>query len=198
MSFTGNAATDDAHGPVPDDLAPLVSLLNTVDLQDGLDQLADCSGLDAWSGVVDVGVSTPGDLGTARRLRAALRALAARNCGQTLDETVLADAAGCVTGLPVSIQLASDGSAIAVGGEGATRALAEILAAYARAVEQGRWSRVKLCGSPSCRWAFWDGSKNGSRKWCAMSLCGSRAKMRSYRQRSRRGPSKSTRRAGML
>jgi predicted RNA-binding Zn ribbon-like protein len=183
MSFTGNETFDEVHGPVPDDLARLVSLLNTVDLENSLDQLTDRSGFDAW--LRAAGASTSGELATARQLRAALRALAASNCGQTLNETVLADAAGCATRLPVSIQLASGRSAIVVGGEGPARILGEVLASYARAVEQGRWSRVKLCASPSCRWAFWDGSKNGSRKWCAMSVCGSRAKMRSYRQRPR-------------
>ena len=196
MSFTSNETFDEVHGPVPDDLARLVSLLNTVDLENGLDQLADRSGFDAWLRAGGSGACTSGELATARQLRAALRALAASNCGQTLNETALADAAGCATRLPVSIQLASGGSAIVVGGEGAARTLGEVLASYARAVEQGRWSRVKLCGSPSCRWAFWDGSKNGSRKWCAMSVCGSRAKMRGYRQRSRRLPSRPSRATG--
>jgi predicted RNA-binding Zn ribbon-like protein len=188
MSFTGNEPFDDIHGPVPDDLGRLVSLLNTVDLEAGLDQLADLTGLDAWLGAAGSRSSTAQELTIARQLRAGLRALAASNCGHALDAVVLADAARCATRLPVSIQLAPGGSALLVGGEGAARTLGEVLASYARAVEQGRWSRVKLCASPSCRWAFWDGSKNGSRKWCAMSVCGSRAKMRSYRQRPRRSP----------
>jgi predicted RNA-binding Zn ribbon-like protein len=188
MSFTGNETNDELHGPVPDDLGGLVSLLNTVDLEEGFDQLADRSGFDAWLGLAGSGTSTQAELTTARHLRTGLRALAARNCGQTVDEADLAAAAGSVKRLPVSIQLASGDSAIVVDGKGATRVLGEVLASYARAVEQGRWSRVKLCASPSCRWAFWDGSKNGSRKWCAMSVCGSRAKMRDYRERSRRAP----------
>jgi predicted RNA-binding Zn ribbon-like protein len=168
----------------------LVSLLNTVVLEEDIDELADGSGFDAWLGAAGSGASSPGELATARQLRAALRALAARNCGQPLNEVALAEAAGCTTNLRVSIQLAADGSAIVVGGEGAARTLGQVLASYARAVEQSRWRRVKLCASPSCRWAFWDGSKNASRKWCAMSVCGSRSKMRSYRQRSRRPPSR--------
>jgi predicted RNA-binding Zn ribbon-like protein len=185
MSFTGNETNDELHGPVPDDLVQLVSLLNTVELEGDLDQLADLSGFDAWLEAAGSRPSTQAELTTARQLRTALRALAAKNCGQTVDEAELADAARCVKRLPVSVQLAFGDSAIVVGGKGAARTLGEVLASYARAVEQGRWSRVKLCASPTCRWAFWDGSKNGSRKWCAMSVCGSRAKMRDYRQRSR-------------
>ncbi len=39
--------------------------------------------------------------------------------------------------------------------------------------------RVKICASPEgCGWLFLDTSKNGSRRWCSMEVCGSRAKMR--------------------
>jgi predicted RNA-binding Zn ribbon-like protein len=39
--------------------------------------------------------------------------------------------------------------------------------------------RVKLCpGLGDCGWLFLDTSKNGSRQWCSMEGCGSRAKMR--------------------
>jgi predicted RNA-binding Zn ribbon-like protein len=185
MSFTGNAV-DELHGPVPDDLAPLVSLLNTTDIEAGTDELVDRTGFDGWLGAATPDGSTPGELATARGLRRALRALAAHNCGEPLDATALVDAARSMRRLPVSVQLVAGDSAIVVDGGGVAKFLGQILASYARAAEQGRWRRVKLCASPSCRWAFWDGSKNGSRKWCAMSVCGSRAKMRGYRQRSRR------------
>ena len=185
MSIASNEI-DVVHGPVPDDLVRLVNLLNTVDLELGTDVLADRSGLDTWLGADASAGSTPGDLAIARQLRSGLRALAARNCGQAFNEEAVADVARWTARLPVSVQLAAGGSAIVVGGEGAPRILGEVLASYARAVEQGRWSRVKLCASPTCRWAFWDGSKNRSRRWCAMSVCGSRAKMRDYRRRSRR------------
>ena len=37
---------------------------------------------------------------------------------------------------------------------------------------------VKEC--PGCRWLFLDRSRNRSRRWCDMQVCGSRAKMRRY------------------
>ena len=49
--------------------------------------------------------------------------------------------------------------------------------------------RIKLCENPyGCGWLFYDGSKNGSRRWCSMEGCGSRVKMRHQyaRTRSRR------------
>jgi predicted RNA-binding Zn ribbon-like protein len=39
--------------------------------------------------------------------------------------------------------------------------------------------RIKVCENPyGCGWLFYDGSKNGSRRWCSMGGCGSQVKMR--------------------
>jgi predicted RNA-binding Zn ribbon-like protein len=49
----------------------------------------------------------------------------------------------------------------------------------------GDLRRIKLCENPyGCGWLFYDGSKNGSRRWCSMEGCGSQVKMR--RQYARR------------
>jgi predicted RNA-binding Zn ribbon-like protein len=42
-------------------------------------------------------------------------------------------------------------------------------------------SHVKEC--PSCGWLFLDTSKNQSRRWCSMNICGARDKMRRYHKR---------------
>lgn len=41
-----------------------------------------------------------------------------------------------------------------------------------------QWQRVRSC--PSCGWLFLDTSKGGKRKWCDMTLCGSRDKSSRY------------------
>jgi len=43
-------------------------------------------------------------------------------------------------------------------------------------------AHVRACHEPSCRWLFLDHSKNHSRRWCAMELCGNRAKVRKFRK----------------
>lgn len=43
---------------------------------------------------------------------------------------------------------------------------------------------VKEC--PSCRWLFADRSRNRSRRWCDMQVCGARSKMRRYHRARRR------------
>jgi predicted RNA-binding Zn ribbon-like protein len=43
--------------------------------------------------------------------------------------------------------------------------------------------RLKRCASPdSCGWLFYDDSKGGQRRWCAMGVCGTLQKMRRYRR----------------
>ena len=38
--------------------------------------------------------------------------------------------------------------------------------------------RLKACPGQHCGWVFLDASKNGSRVWCEMEVCGTRAKLR--------------------
>lgn len=42
---------------------------------------------------------------------------------------------------------------------------------------------VRMCGVETCRWLFYDTSKNHSRRWCDMKLCGNRMKARRFQQR---------------
>ena len=46
-------------------------------------------------------------------------------------------------------------------------------------------ARVRECSNPGCRWLFLDQSKNHSRRWCDMSVCGNRAKARRFHARER-------------
>jgi predicted RNA-binding Zn ribbon-like protein len=43
--------------------------------------------------------------------------------------------------------------------------------------------RVRECAADPCGWLFLDRSKNGSRRWCDMTVCGNRAKARRHRAR---------------
>lgn len=49
-----------------------------------------------------------------------------------------------------------------------------------------RAGRLRIC--PNCRWLFMDRSRNGSRLWCDMAVCGNRQKAkRHYRRRRATG-----------
>ncbi|MGV3552361.1 CGNR zinc finger domain-containing protein [Rhizobium sp.] len=45
--------------------------------------------------------------------------------------------------------------------------------------------RLKIC--PNCAWLFLDRSKNRSRTWCDMAVCGNRAKARLHYRRKQQG-----------
>lgn len=45
-------------------------------------------------------------------------------------------------------------------------------------------SRIRMCDS--CVLHFYDTTKNGTRRWCSMQLCGNRAKVASYAARQRK------------
>lgn len=46
--------------------------------------------------------------------------------------------------------------------------------------------RVRQCDVSTCRWFFVDRSKNHSRRWCDMKICGNRVKARKFYGRNRR------------
>jgi predicted RNA-binding Zn ribbon-like protein len=43
--------------------------------------------------------------------------------------------------------------------------------------------RVRTCGVDTCRWLFLDTSKNHTRRWCNMKVCGNRMKARRFQAR---------------
>lgn len=49
----------------------------------------------------------------------------------------------------------------------------------------GDLGRVRRCEAPDCQWLFLDTSRNRSRRWCDMAVCGNRAKARRHYARSR-------------
>jgi predicted RNA-binding Zn ribbon-like protein len=41
--------------------------------------------------------------------------------------------------------------------------------------------KVRACGVPECRWLFLDTSKNRTRRWCDMKICGNRVKAQRFK-----------------
>jgi len=44
--------------------------------------------------------------------------------------------------------------------------------------------RLRMCDVGTCRWLFLDTSKNHSRRWCNMKVCGNRVKARRFQARN--------------
>lgn len=70
-------------------------------------------------------------------------------------------------------------------GDGPDAALGLVAAVVAEAMADGSWGRLKACPGPHCGWVFYDGSRNRSRQWCSMQICGNRVKSREFRARQR-------------
>lgn len=49
-------------------------------------------------------------------------------------------------------------------------------------------ARLRRCPGAECGWVFLDTSRNRSRQWCSMRVCGNRAKARNFRRRLVRKP----------
>jgi len=45
--------------------------------------------------------------------------------------------------------------------------------------------KVRACGNAECRWLFLDTSKNHTRRWCDMKICGNRMKARRFKAQRR-------------
>jgi predicted RNA-binding Zn ribbon-like protein len=63
------------------------------------------------------------------------------------------------------------------------RVLWEIGRAAGRLVLSPRLARVRACAAGDCGWWFVDDTKNRSRRWCDMKLCGNREKLRRFRKK---------------
>jgi predicted RNA-binding Zn ribbon-like protein len=63
------------------------------------------------------------------------------------------------------------------------RMLWPVLRSAAELLTSSDLRRVRQCAAGTCGWLFLDHSKNGSRRWCNMKVCGNRAKVRQFYKR---------------
>ena len=63
------------------------------------------------------------------------------------------------------------------------RVIWEVSRAAGRLVLSPRLARVRACAAGDCGWWFVDDTKNRSRRWCDMKICGNREKLRRFRQK---------------
>jgi predicted RNA-binding Zn ribbon-like protein len=172
----------------PEELELVRAFLNTTDIGSGSDELVSPAALVGWlseRSLLESGASAGDqDLERSRELREALRAFCLANSSGELDPEAppVLDAAAERAGL--RLRFGADGEAkMAPSVEGVDGAHGRLLAIVAESMRAGTWERLKACRSDDCRCAFYDASKNHSRAWCSMAVCGNRAKARSFRER---------------
>jgi predicted RNA-binding Zn ribbon-like protein len=187
------AAPAASHPGAPPGLARVLALVNTLDLEEGVDELFSPLALASWLESHGLGQGgerlTDDDLVRARAVREALRDLLGGNAGHPVDQASVAILDDVSAATPLAVRFGDDGRPVLrPAGEGLAAALGALLADIATAVANGSWVRLKTCRNDTCRWAYWDGSKNRSGAWCSMAVCGNRMKGRRYRRRRQERP----------
>jgi predicted RNA-binding Zn ribbon-like protein len=182
--------------PVSSDLKPialhpevelLVSFVNTIDIEDDEDALRDPTDAASWLARYGSGPDaspataqkraataalSPADHAHLIAFREALRALLRANNGGEAGEARIAPIREAAVRSRYGVELQDD-----------ERFEARLLLAIQRIQDGGDWLRLKACPAEICQWAFYDASRNRSRTWCKMGICGNRAKTRRYRSR---------------
>ena len=174
----------------PRGIGLIEEFVNSADLEDQTDSLASADGLRDWLAereLLPAGARVaPADVPRAQQVRESIRSLLHANSGQPLDESALASLNAAAEHAQLRVRFTGGGSAELVPDEhGVPGALAQILALAYTAMADDTWSRLKVCREHTCQWAFYDHSKNRSRTWCSMRVCGNRTKARTYRSRRR-------------
>jgi predicted RNA-binding Zn ribbon-like protein len=170
------------------DLQTLLDFVNTNDLEDPDDGIGTPELLAAWLRERGVPITSVAADAHARALdvREGLRALGRANNEEPAEPERLAALNAATAALPLSASLGTGSEwGLQPRVEGADAFLGGIVATALRAMASGEWSRVKACQNDTCRWLFVDQSRNRSRTWCTMAICGSRMKARAYRARQR-------------
>ena len=128
---------------------------------------------------------TPADRELALDLLAALHAMVRTNVGEPLADEHVAVIDGLARRSGLSPRLGRDGPALVGSSRGVDGALGKLVAIAFLADLDGSWSHLKECAGANCDSVFFDRSKNHSGRWCSMSTCGNRAKVRAWRERHR-------------
>src|ERR1039457_5608862 len=178
-----------SRDPAPGLLALVQRFINSSEMPDGVDELRTPPLAAVW--LRDV---TGTDLAVSERdrerliaTREALRDLLEARAGDNVDRAVGVRLQKLVGHAPLRPIVSAQGATLAVDCRGIDSFLGMISTAIVEATLMGMRERFKVCRCDTCRWAFYDHSKNGRSCWCSMRVCGSREKARRYRARQRLG-----------
>ena len=182
------------HKLAPPPLLLVQAFVNTLDRDLRTDVLAHADEARAW--LADAGLRAPeqpdfdADLRLARDVRESMRALIARNTGGgPLTEAELRPLEQVTSQARPRLEVTANARVGLRAGTPRQRladGLAGLLLTIRDAQADGSWDRLKLCGNPDCRWAFYDRSRSRRGAWCEMASCGNRLKTRNLRARRAR------------
>lgn len=181
-------ASDATRRPAaPGRLELLRQLLNTVDLESGEEGFESPAALTAWldargllRGRARLGAD---DLANAIEFRETLRDVLEANAGHGDAPEARRRLDKIAARIPMRVQIGGHARLEPERGDGIQAAIGRLLAIAYEAELDGTWRRLKVCRSDTCRWAFYDSSRNRSGSWCTMAICGNRMKGRAFRRR---------------
>jgi predicted RNA-binding Zn ribbon-like protein len=184
------------------DLDACLDLINTVELTDGIpaDSLATTEDALAFFGTRSIAhedallAQAHGDgdaegwLARVHATRAALREV----WDAVEGRTPAGDAVGVLNDVLAHaphVELRAGIAGVVVGhrheADATAEALARLVEPLVAAIAAGETARFRVCANDGCRWVFEDTSRGGRRRWCDMSSCGNRAKVRRFRSKRR-------------
>jgi predicted RNA-binding Zn ribbon-like protein len=176
--------------PAPMPLLLVQSFVNTWDGDHRSDLLLDPATARDW--LTDAGLWSagrapdPAELHLARGVREGIRVmLVANSTGPRPVPGALRPLQAVAQASRPALQVGPGGQ-VSIGPEPAGRpdaGLLTLLLVIRDAQHDGTWQRLKACGNPDCRWAFYDRSHSQAGAWCDMATCGNRIKNRRLRQR---------------
>ncbi|WP_261717297.1 CGNR zinc finger domain-containing protein [Streptomyces sp. FZ201] len=161
---------------------------NTVDVEEASDEISTPDALARWlrdRKLSDLTVQiSPAAHGMYLALRAGIRDELGTHVGDAPDPELTEAADEVLRAHPVLVT-ASGTLTVAPGLPVERQPLAALAIAWNELVMSGSANRLKRCAEHTCGWVFWDVSKNRSRRWCSMRVCGNRNKSRAYAGRQR-------------
>jgi len=179
-------ATEDPGRPGPRQaLERLIEFVNTNELQESQDRLRSPEQTRAWllAEGYEAGKLDRDDWAAIIAFREGVRAAAAANNGYDVDADAVTALREAIDRLGFTVRAGADARLEVASASPAGRALAPLAGALLTAQADGSWTRVKACARDSCRWLFYDTTRNRSRTWCTSTTCGSREKARrAYRR----------------
>ncbi len=171
------------------DLAPgalelVRRFVNTAELPSGPDELASLENARAWC--LSHGLAPPKDathLEFLREFRETLRDLLFANNGEGDAPNAWERLRPFLASTRLSLAVSPErGLELSPEDKGP---IASLLATVYESQLLGTWNRLRACRKLSCRFAYYDRTKNASRAWCSMATCGNQAKAQRRRQRER-------------
>jgi predicted RNA-binding Zn ribbon-like protein len=168
---------------IPDAARLLRDFVNTREPQIDEEALATPADLQSWLAerrlvAGDVRFDTT-DLATAVTIREGLRTLLLENAGHRGETSATEALNQTLADLPLRMRFDQGGyRLVSASSTPIGRTVGALADAIRESSEDGSWPRLKVCARDSCRWAFYDASRNQVRRWCSMAGCGNQIKMR--------------------